>query len=467
MRFPGGTVTKVIGLVVALVVLVGLSAAAMPRFKDWFKPDGGHDQTGEKEVSNGSARLVAGRPDTIELPREVVERLGIRTAEVTVARRDRKLELSGSLAPDTDRLLPVRSRFAGEVVEVGQIPVRESGKRTRFRNVRTGDQVQEGQLLAVVWSKDLGEKKSELIDALLRMKLDRETLRRMEKGYQEGAIPERTYREQQNALWTDQNAARRAESTLRSWRLTDAEIQAIYQEADRIAARRQKGENSREDWKHWARVEVTAPFDGTILEKNLTVGAIVDTSTNLYILGDLSNLVAWAYAYEEDLPALQALPPPVRWRIYLKAAPEAEPLSGTVSEIRPVIDTTVHAALVKGRVANPQGRLLSGQFITAVIDLPPRPDEVVVPTSALVEDGQDSVVLVQTDPKKPQFTRQHVAVVRRAQDHVSVRSRLNPDQVRRGLTPLRPGDRVGTSGVLELEGALRDLEDAHNTAEKG
>ena len=38
-----------------------------------------------------------------------------------------------------------------------------------------------GDLLAVVWSKDLGEKKSELVDAICQFRLDQETLTRLQK----------------------------------------------------------------------------------------------------------------------------------------------------------------------------------------------------------------------------------------------------------------------------------------------
>ena len=42
-----------------------------------------------------------------------------------------------------------------------------------------GQHVRKGQVLAVIWSQDLGEKKSELIDGLSQLHLDEESLQRL------------------------------------------------------------------------------------------------------------------------------------------------------------------------------------------------------------------------------------------------------------------------------------------------
>jgi hypothetical protein len=52
-----------------------------------------------------------------------------------------------------------------------------------------------------------------------------------------------------------------------------------------------------------------------------------------------------------------------------------------------------------------------------------------------------------------------VAVARRLPDgRVTLRTRLQPDEERRGLRPVREGEAVVTSGVVELKAALEDLQ---------
>jgi cobalt-zinc-cadmium efflux system membrane fusion protein len=485
MSTRGFNALKVIGLVLLVLVLVGISTAAMPRVKEWLKPD--TDQSGSSAKSQIATRWDADHPNTIQLPASVERQLGVRAAEITKATQSRTLDLNGSVAPNTDLLYPVHPRFAGEVEEIGQVPDTDLAQPTRFRDLRNGDRVLKDQLLAVVWSKDLGEKKNELIDALLKRRLDQEVLRRYEDLYSRAAIPERTVRDAQFAVQTDQNAVRKAEATLRSWRLTDEEVRAIYAEADRLAERNRKGDftPSREDWKRWARVEVRAPFDGVIVEKNVTPRLIVDTTSTLFQILDLSNVSVWAYAYEEDLPALTRLRLPVSWTIHFKNDPQGKVLHGKITEIRPIIDPTVHAALVKGQVKNPEGRLFLGQFFTASVKVPPEPDELVIPTSALVEDGEERVIFVQPEAGRPTYVMRHVEVVRRGQDYVQIKSEVNEkDKGRglkplrpgdrvvkasekdkgRGLKPLRPGDRVVKASALELWAALKDLQEQSPSA---
>jgi cobalt-zinc-cadmium efflux system membrane fusion protein len=404
------------------------------------------------------ARLAG--PDTLELPAEVASALGVRTDEARKAEKPRALPpLVGSLALDPNTLVRVHSRFPGEVVEVGVATGQEgSTTPTLRRPLRFGDRVHQGDLLAVVRSKDLGEKKSELVDALSQQRLDEDNLNRLLNVGERGAVPERSLREAQRNVEADRIAVAKAERTLHAWRLTDEEIQQVRDEAERL--RKDEGRDPRLE-KEWARVEVRAARDGTILEKNVTPGDLVDTGTDLFKVADLTKLAVWANVYEEDLAALQDLPRPVPWTVRLKANPEGTPYHGTVSQVGEIIDPNQHVALVTGAVDNAQGELRVGQFVTATITLPPSPDEVEIAPAALLEDGITSCVLVQADPARPAYTLRKVRVVRRLHDVVSVRSRLGEDSPEDGVSALRPGERVVISGAVELKAALEDLRGQH------
>src|SRR5262249_50488435 len=169
-----------------------------------------------------------------------------------------------------------------------------------------------GDLLAVVWSKDLGEKKSELVDALSKLRLDRDNLARYQ-SLTDGIIAQKQVREAEAAVRSSEIAVAKAEATLRAWRLAEAEIQAIVADANKLGS-----PEARREWakdRTWAQVEVRAALDGVILEKNVAVGDIVDTIATLFVIGDLSQLTVWAHVYEEDLALLQALPQPIQWTV--------------------------------------------------------------------------------------------------------------------------------------------------------
>jgi cobalt-zinc-cadmium efflux system membrane fusion protein len=395
-------------------------------------------------------RLTA---DTLVVPNEVLWSFGIRTAEASSATRPRLLPpLTGCLAVDSNRLAHVHSLFAGEIVALGTVAGGEAERVTddpAARLLQTGDRVQAGQLLAVVWSKDLGEKKSELVDALSRLRVDKETLNRL-KNAGEGVVAQRQIRDAERTVESDLIAVARAEATLRSWRVEEKEIHAAAAEAERLA--RKESRRALAANHNWARVEVRAKSAGIILEKNVTVGDVVDTTVDLFKVADLSKLAVWAHVYEDDLPALQALPRPIQWSVQMPANP-AHGWTGTLERIGEIVDPNQHTVLVSGLVDNPSGDLKAGQFITAAVALPAQPGEVEVPSSALVEDGRESILFVQEDSQEPRFARRRVSVVRRFHDVVYVRA----DPAAGTAQALHAGERVVTSGAIHLKEALDEL----------
>jgi cobalt-zinc-cadmium efflux system membrane fusion protein len=164
--------------------------------------------------------------------------------------------------------------------------------------------------------------------------------------------------------------------------------------------------------------------------------------------------------YEEDLPFLQHLPKPIHWSITIISDPEAGTIPGTIDWISEMIDPNEHMGLASGYIDNPRGEYRAGQFIIAQVDLPPEGELVEIPTRALVEDGDESVVLVQMDPSKNRYTRRRVSVARRYHDVVHIRSFLTPEQKEDGYEELHVGEQVVACGALELKEALQQRQAA-------
>ena len=97
--------------------------------------------------------------------------------------------------------------------------------------------------------------------------------------------------------------------TLQSWRISKEEIDQVRAEADRLREnrRREKTPDREEMVAQWAKLEVLSPLDGTVIERNVALGDLVDTNIDLFKIADLSRLRVVAHAYEEDLPSLDAL----------------------------------------------------------------------------------------------------------------------------------------------------------------
>jgi cobalt-zinc-cadmium efflux system membrane fusion protein len=304
-----------------------------------------------------------------------------------------------------------------------------------------------------------------VVDALVQLRLDEKRLQEREKLFAKGSLPEDTLLQTRRDVVSDRSLKARAERTLRTWNIPEREIQAVYAEAE-LAATRQ-GKRDQEKERLWARSELIAPRDGTIVERNVSAGEYVaDNTVNLFTIADVDRLLVIANPPEDLLPALMGLSPDEkRWKLETVGAQQ---IDGPIEEIGYILDANQHTAVIKGYIDNPREQLRAGQFVTATVNLPPPPNVVEVPLTALAEDGKQSFVFVQSDPTQPWYTMRRVKVTHRFEKTAFVSSQLKPDEEKltldeekQGMQPrqlLKSGERIIASGVLELRSALEDKE---------
>jgi cobalt-zinc-cadmium efflux system membrane fusion protein len=426
------------------------------------------------------------------LTADVVKSLLIENQPARPVRREKALPaLLGQVAYDIDRLYPVRSIANGKVIHIETRFDPSLPREPRYRPLGFGDQVKEGDLLAVVRSPDLADKKGAFVDALLDLWVDQEKLRALEGPYRRGAIPEGTYRDALAKVQKDENAVGRTRRTLELVPLSREEIEDLEKEAEDIRklvkglARGNAGTKSRQaDSKEyrkrverWARIEVRAPATGTLVEKNTNVGDIADPGKDppLFRIADLGAFSIWIHPPEEYLPVLQKLlrehpAGEVRIKMRLQSDPSAPALTGTLLRFAPSIDPNNRSPLLLGRVENQGNRLLVGQLFKVTIMVPQDPGLVEIPMKALNEVGGQSLVFVAGRPSRdgrPRYFLRRVAVVNRLEQMAQVRSRLTGEdraqmhkEKGRGLRPIEPlgpGERVATGGVVEMTDALEGL----------
>jgi cobalt-zinc-cadmium efflux system membrane fusion protein len=401
--------------------------------------------------------LVPDRPDALQLSAELVKSLNLRTAVAKPATQV-LLPLTGVLALQPDGVVCVHTPCPGEVGELGKVAEPSREGTAVFRPLRILDRVKKGDLLAVISSKEMLEKKSDLIDSLVQLQVAEAELARVEKQYnKEGAATETMLRQAAQRVVTSRGAVVRVERLLRLWRVTQEELRAVQEEAERLSRRAGKREPEKESG--MGRVEVRAPHDGTILENNVTLGQNVGTTTTLFKVADLGKLMIQAEVPEANLPALATLPPQRRhWSIALQSDAESSPLEGTIEALSPIVDPKTSLGQAIGSVDNPNGSLRIGQKVFLKVFLPPAPDTVEVPSAAVVEEGGEAFVFVQVDPKELFFGQRRVSVAWRSKDVIHVRSRSRPDEERQGLKPLLAGERVVIHGTVELRTALQTLQ---------
>jgi cobalt-zinc-cadmium efflux system membrane fusion protein len=460
----------VAGIAVAAVVLlfVVLPALGVPGLPSLF-----HEEKPKPTVVEQPLR-----PKLVELtlPAETVEQMGVKTAVIGRHAERYPLHMAGTLTFDPNRLDRIQARFGGEVVKIGTILARKPdgiSDERESRELRLGDRVKAGTLLAEVWSKDLGEKKAELVDTLVSLDRDQTYLNTLKQLERENVVPPITVFQQQTVVSGELNTLAKVRRTLQIWKIPPQEIREIEEEARRIIKLRGKEETEKEKEereqrvKDWARVEVKAHINGVIVERNILAGNIIDPTLDLFKVAGLSKMAVYAHAYEEDLLRLEKMPRPIPWQIRLTDPGAPLLTSRGAEQIGFVFDQNQHTDLVMGLVDNPvkdadsiQPRYLlrAGQYVTATVQIDAPSDVVSVPIGALIEDGSENAVFLQPDPGQTTYLLRRVAIVKRFEKMAYVKSRLTPAEAKRGLQPITPGERVVTRAAGLLKSALDDAQ---------
>jgi len=166
----------------------------------------------------------------------------------------------------------------------------------------------------------------------------------------------------------------------------------------------------------------------------------------------------------------------MKWTVRTVGADPVDGVEGTIAEVGWLIDAGQHTAVIKGYIPNPGGKIRAGQYATATVELLLPDDVVEIPTDALVEDGRQSLVFVETNAAKRQYTMRRVDVANRYEKTVWVRSKpFEPrtdeerkqaekqaeEDKKQGLLPkevLHVGEKVLTSGALELKAYVLEKE---------
>lgn len=396
----------------------------------------------------------------VTIPRDRWRDVGLEVSQVVTDVARRPLKMEGVLYLDPDDYAQIRSRFTGEIVEVPQVaadvPHAAGPAGLDHRTLRFGDKVRKGDLLAVVWSRDLGEKKSEFAETLARLAFNRESLKRLEQV--RDSIPVNTWREAERRIREEELAAERIEKTLLTWQLSSDEILQLRTElADSIPADEKSSADVASEppaaVDRWARVELRSPIDGTIVEKNVTVGTLVGLDDTLFKVANLTHLDVRAFAYEDDLAELQRLPEKERkWTIRLQGDTTSQPIEGCFDRISCLIDPVQHTGMVMGWVDNTDLRLRPGQFVTASIAFPDTEPLLGVPAASVVDLDAKSWVLLQ-DPKVPErFTPVRVIVVRLQHGMACLRRATDHD----GRPVLTGNSCVISVGAVEIVAECRE-----------
>ena len=231
-----------------------------------------------------------------------------------------ELVVTGIVAPDVSRNVPVITLASGRVVDI---------------HARLGDTVRKGQLLLSVRSGDVSSGYSDYRKAVVDEALARTQLERAKDLYGHGAI---SMNDLQVAQDTEDKAKVDVETTAEHLRL-------LGNDPD----------------KPNGIVDIYAPTSGVITDQQVTNASGVQAlGPNPFTISDLSYVWVVCDVHENDLPNVHLGDSA---EIRLNAYP-GQIFQGRVSNIGAILDPNIRTAKVRIEVRNP-GMMLLGMFLTA------------------------------------------------------------------------------------------------------
>jgi cobalt-zinc-cadmium efflux system membrane fusion protein len=329
-------------IVMAVIVFAGLLGGGAVLLSERAKTGGdeaehseaGHNDKEEHGADSKPAHKEAGKDGEKEGEKEEHEARQVQLTEkqltasgITVqaagpAKLQAATQFQGEIRFNEDRTTHVVPRLAGVAESV---------------NANLGQLVQKGQVLAVVASTSLSEQRSELLTAQKRRDLARSTY------------------EREKRLWEDKISARQDYQQAQS-ALQEAEI-AVQNASQKLAAVGATGPSMGLN-----RLEIRAPFAGTVVEKHLSLGEAVKEDASIFTVSDLSTVWAEFAVAPKDLATVR-----VGQRVIVSSTAFDSKVEGRIAYVGALLGEQTRTARARVTLTNPKGAWRPGLFVTVAV----------------------------------------------------------------------------------------------------
>lgn len=347
----------------------------------------------EAPAEPAAVETGAGASGTVELSPEAVASAGISTAVASRRALRTEIETTGSVDFDPNRLAHVTPSVPGRIEAV---------------LADLGASVRRGQALARIDSVELGRAIGDYLQAKARAELARETFEREQRLFTDRVSSEQEMLTARAASREADAALRSAENQLHLLGLSDGQLATLAYDQPRASIH-----------------EVRSPFAGTVVERHVSLGEMVELDSQLFQVADLSSLWVWVDVFERDLARVHLED---EARIQVDSYPGKE-FVGRIAYLANRVDADSRTARARVDVTNADGLLRPGMFARVRISDPHGSSSgdtaataLAVPEAAIQRDGEESVVFVEIAPGR--YQRRAVVTGRAGEGFVEIVSGL-------------------------------------------
>jgi cobalt-zinc-cadmium efflux system membrane fusion protein len=360
---------------VAAVLVIGVVLGAMILSKNQSSTQQDDETSTGKNVGAEPAKSIS---NEVPIDDAQAKAAGITIESVAPARITSVLQFPGEVQLNDDRTVHVVPRVSGVAESVA---------------VATGQMVHKGQLLVVFSSQQISEQRSALQSAERHLEHVKMVLQREKRLWEQRVSAEQDYLEAQHAV---------EEAEIRR----DNAVQKL----------RALGVNM--SMKALNRFELFAPYDGVIVERNLSIGEAVKEDTPIFTIADLSTVWVEVYIPAKDLPMVR-----VGDKVKVRATAFDAETIGTIAFIGALVGEQTRMAKARIVVANTKGLWRPGLFVNVEVKAGDALIPVTIKNDALQSLGTQQVIFVR-DGKR--FVPRPVTTGRTDGKHIEITSELAP-----------------------------------------
>ncbi len=292
------------------------------------------------------------------------------TAQAELAAR---LKTGSPMPAEVSETLRVPGRIAADETRLARVGAPVPGRVTDLQ-AREGDAVRRGQVLAVISSTELSGAQLAYLKAVSQRGLAARAAARAQQLLDADVIGAAELQRRQAELTQAEAEVNAARDQLKVLGMSAAAL-------ERLAQARTINSTA----------QIVTPIAGTIIDRKVTEGQVVQPADGVFLVADLSNL--WAVA---DVPEQIAGGVRAGEAVQLEvAALPGRPLAGRLSYVAPTVSPETRTVRVRMDLPNPQREFRPNMLASMLIKGAPQ-WRLTVPAEAVVREENRDFVFVRT-----------------------------------------------------------------------
>lgn len=350
--------------------------------------------------------------NTITLSSNQIQDLGIQTKIASPGQLTATISTRGKIILHPDKLAHILPKIPGVAKDA-------------LKNI--GNHVKEGEVLAVLESREMADIKASYLAAKEKERLALSLLDREKRLYEKKVSSEQDYLNAKSAYQEARIGVQLAEQKLHAFGIEDEAIKSLSSEHD-------------PDLRLY---DIRSPVDGIVIARHITKGEYIENTTTIYEIADLTTVWIEIGIYPKDLLQVKE-----GQMVNVTRSVDGKTAQAKIIYLSPMIQDETITAKAVAEIENTNGDWRPGSFVTVDIATKNASAPVVIPKTAIQEIESKPFVFVKVAAG---FEKRPVQLGLSEKDTIEV------------LSGLSPGEEYASSKTFLLQADLgkKEAEHAH------